>query len=317
MHLTLACFDHIHTHIIMMNLQLHDFECKKYCFIVERFQALLKLEVSPAYDRHERGKTYDSSPMSGGFTSPALWRENFVGRCYTMVDLPEFSFSRETVEIAMSYLDSYIDRKGGDIFGVNDSNATAEAEPMIKLELLIASSACLFIAIKLNEPNHHFDIPTLVRINNGHFARQDIVDAEKDILKVLDFRMSPPTVMSFVRLYLSFLEGCGSPIDKEAPLSEEEINYVIGFAKLLSELSLYDRFFVDKDASKIAFACVLTAFEGMSRDNFPQAYMQRVADCVLKEGKLDYRDECVHRCRVQLRITFEACRTIRRNPKVS
>ncbi len=299
--------------------QSKDFEHDKNRSIVTEFQALLKLEVSHAYVRYGRGRLYDSSlTKTGEYASPALWRETFVGRCYVLVDLYEYYFSRETIDIAMSYLDAYLYRKGGDMFeqqatSKDTTDATPQSdEPMIKMELLIASSACLFIAIKLHEPDHHFDIPTIIRINNGHFTRQQIIDAEKDILTTLDFRLSPPTVMSFIRIYLAFLKGSRNAITGEIPLSEEAINQVTGLARFLSELSLYDIFFVDKDESKIALACVLTAFEGVSREVVPQAYRQRVVDCVYREGSLNCTDECVYKCRVQLRNIFESRRSIKR-----
>ncbi len=302
---------------LQCNSPVPSLEQSEYLSIVAEFQALLEVEICPAYHRLERGELYDTSPRRGGYISPALWRETFVSRCYNMLGLPEFPFSRETIDIAMSYLDAYLYRKGGDIFGANDDINTAvgetKAEPMIKLDLLIASSACLFLAIKLHEPDHYFDISTLVRINNGHFTRQDIINAEKDILITLDFRISPPTVMSFIRIYLALLEGSGSAIaiSGEAPLSEEAINQVTGLAKSLSELSLYDIFFVDKDVSKIALACVLTAFEGISCEAIPQAYRQRVVDCVHREGNLNCTDECVYKCMVQLRIALEARLSVR------
>jgi len=244
--------------------------------------------------------------------SYSLWRKLFVARCFKIVDLPQFYFNRETVDIALSYIDEYLYKKGADVFDDDDNIASQSGQQQQgkRLKILILSSACLFLAIKLHESNHQFDIPTLVRLNNEQFTRQDIVEAEKDILTVLDFSLSPPTIMSFVPLYLAFLDGTGSTIaiDGEVPLSDEAIKHVTGLAKFLSELSMYDGFFADKDVSKIALACVLTAFEGISRDDFPQAYRQIVVDCVFQEGKLDCTDETVYECRMKLRSIFQANR---------
>ncbi len=287
-----------------MTLQPQDFEQDKDHSNAVNLSVLLKVEAHPAYNRQGRGNL--NSP------SAALSRKAIVRRCYRTVDMREHYFSREIVDVAMSILDAYLYTKGGDMYEDDNSEAEGQPEPAIKLELLIASSACLFLAIKVYEPDRHFDIPTLVRINNNQFTRQDIVDAEKDILITLDFKLSPPTIMSFIRIYLAFLKGPESTIAGEPPLSEDSIKHVTNLAKFLSELSLYDLFFVDKDASKIALACVLTAFEGISRDAFPQAYRQRIVDCVYREGKLDCTDECVYKCRLQLRNTFESRRSVRR-----
>ncbi len=277
----------------------------QYVSNLDTFQRLLELEISPEYDRHKRREQLYELYVSLEYPCTARCRESFVGWCYKIVDLHELYFNREVVDIALSYLDEYLYKKGAGIFD-NDENNGEQSVQGKRLKMSMVSSACLFLAIKVHESNHQFDIPALVQFSSGQFTAQDIVEVERDILIVLDFRLSPPTIMSFVRLYLAIVKGSGSTIDEEVPLSKEAINHVAGLAKFLSELSMYDIFFADKDVSKIALACVLTAFEGISRDDFPQAYRQRLVDFVFNEGKLNCVDEVVYKCRIKLRSMFQA-----------
>jgi len=133
----------------------------------------------------------------------------------------------------------------------------------------------------------------------------------------LDFRLSPPTIMSFVRPFLSLFDNI---IIEEssvvmASLTPKAISHVLGLAKFLSELSMYEIYFVNRKTSHIALACVLTAFEGISRKDFPQEYRQKLVDKVYQLGHIDCTSKEVYACRVKLRQMFEDKRPPGRRPR--
>jgi len=261
------------------------------------------------------------------------WRENVVGWFYKIVDLSDhYYFSRETVDIALSYLDAYLLQKGDELFDdtstfTSSSAATAtatatamtmtETEQVKNLKFKIISSTCIFLAIKLHESNNRFTIASLMSLNGSSFTKDDILDTEKDIVMTLDFRLSPPTIMSFVRPFLSLFDNI---IIEEssvvmASLTPKAISHVLGLAKFLSELSMYEIYFVNRKTSHIALACVLTAFEGISRKDFPQEYRQKLVDKVYQLGHIDCTSKEVYACRVKLRQMFEDKRPPGRRPR--
>lgn len=306
---------------------------------------LLLLEKVPFYNKEEWPKTgayVSSTPPRGGnlqsvfdavsgpssLTSSSAsshkrnkpstkWRENVVGWFYKIVDLAEYYFSRETVDIALSYLDAYLLRKGDRLFSTLASASKAMTEQAKNLLFKIISSTCIFLAIKLHESNHRFTIDFLMSLNGSSFTKDDILETEKDIVMTLDFRLSPPTIMSFVRPFLSLFDNIVIEDDsvEVTSLAPKAIKHVLGLARFLSELSMYEIFFVNKKTSHIALACVLTAFEGISRKDFPQAYRQKLVDKVFQVGNIDCTSKEVYACRVKLRQMFEDKRPPGRSPR--
>jgi len=255
------------------------------------------------------------------------WRENVVGWFYKIVDLSDqYYFSRETVDIALSYLDAYLLQKGDELFddtftsSSTSASASAamtetETEQVKNLKFKIISSTCIFLAIKLHESNNRFTIAALMSLNGSSFTKADILETEKDIVMTLDFRLSPPTIMSFVRPFLSLFDNIVIYDSSVASLTPKAISHVLGLARFLSELSMYEIYFVNRKTSHIALACVLTAFEGISRTEFPQEYRQKLVDKVYQLGRIDCTSKEVYACRVKLRQMFEDKRPPGRRPR--
>lgn len=104
----------------------------------------------------------------------------------------EIQGSQETVEIAMDHLDRFLASGTG--------SAAFEDKKMFQL----SSCTCLYMAVKAHE---HFSLtPTFIaQLSNGAFTAGDVESMELIIAKALEWRLNPPTCLSFLRLYLDLM----------------------------------------------------------------------------------------------------------------
>jgi len=86
-----------------------------------------------------------------------------------------------------------------------------------KFQLVAISS--FYIAVKLYE-QVELSVGTLAKLCKGYYAESDIIDSEEDILFALDFRLTTPTPMEFIRHYIHLLPS--ETIDKKNLLKECE-----------------------------------------------------------------------------------------------
>mmetsp|Transcript_29199 Transcript_29199/g.47928 ORF Transcript_29199/g.47928 Transcript_29199/m.47928 type:complete len:291 (-) Transcript_29199:109-981(-) len=100
----------------------------------------------------------------------------------------------ETVWIAMSFFDRYLSSGKG--------KSQEALEDRYKFQL--AAIAAFYTAIKICT-HVKFDAATLAKLCQHYFAAADITSMEKDILFALDWRVSCPTPMEFVRYLLELL----------------------------------------------------------------------------------------------------------------
>lgn len=228
-------------------------------------------------NHHGSNAMFDSlkSDSSSGSLNE-VWREKICEWSYQVVD--HFDFSREVVGVSMSFLDRYLSTRR-----VN------------KKIFQLAAMTCLYLSIKLYEPGS-LKVSSLIGLSRGFFTKEHIISMEESILTVLDYRLHPPTVMGFIRDFISLLSD---NVDERLHIDIYEL------ATFLSELSVCDYFFVGKMPSNVALACVLTAFEGMSHDRLPRACRQEFVDDIFRLAKINCTVNEVHQCRLRLRDVYQ------------
>eukprot|EP00557_Chaetoceros_sp_GSL56_P011965 CAMPEP_0176476442 /NCGR_PEP_ID=MMETSP0200_2-20121128/53_1 /TAXON_ID=947934 /ORGANISM="Chaetoceros sp., Strain GSL56" /LENGTH=325 /DNA_ID=CAMNT_0017872109 /DNA_START=115 /DNA_END=1092 /DNA_ORIENTATION=+ len=249
-------------------------------YLSPQHQALVSLEEirsadAFALDGNERLLSSLPSESSAGELTE-IWRERICDWCYQVVD--HFDFSREVVAVAMSYLDRYLC-----------------ARKVNKKLFQLAAMASLFIAIKLHEPSA-LKLTSLTGLSRGFFTPDHIIAMEQSILRTLKWRMNPPTVMTAVRLFLDLL---ATDISNQARLECTELS------RFLSELSVCDYFFTTKKPSHVALACILTSFEGLSRDCVSRAHCQHFVDSAFRTSWIDCTVSEVLDCRLRLRELYD------------
>jgi hypothetical protein len=150
-------------------------------------------------------------------------------------------FRRETVVVAMSYLDRYL--------------STEHGRPALlsqKHYQLVAMTA-LYIAIKISEPME-VDTSLLSDLSQGMYSEMDFVDMEQHILEVLEYRVCGPTALSFVQVFLGL-----APVT----IHPDVAALIMDSARYQTELLVSSQSLCTVKPSEAAFAAILNAMEGL------------------------------------------------------
>ena len=152
--------------------------------------------------------------------------------------LEKIGSSRETAEIALSYLDRFL---ACPEFG-------SQALRNKKLFQLTCTT-CLYVSVKIHElqaitPN------LLADLSQGIFTAQEIEEMELVLARKLQWRLNPPTSLAFVREYLELL-----------PLTDDVKFVAYDLAEHQTEVALDDpRLFCERK-SIVAYMAVQNALE--------------------------------------------------------
>mmetsp|Transcript_21083 Transcript_21083/g.29766 ORF Transcript_21083/g.29766 Transcript_21083/m.29766 type:complete len:325 (+) Transcript_21083:119-1093(+) len=191
-------------------------------------------------------------------TVDAECRYKMADWCFQVVDFCKFN--RETVSIAMSFLDRYLSTDVG-----------ASKCLSSKKEFQLAAMTALYTAVKINEPEA-MDPKVIAGLSRGVYTEDQVTDMELSILTALQWRMNPPTALSFVRAFFQLI-----PKDT---LSESVQEAAFELARFQTELAISDYQYCTCKASTIAIAALANAFEGLEHHHHggaayqPKQYLQ-------------------------------------------
>lgn len=172
-----------------------------------------------------------SHPVDAGSrTAIATW-------CDQVADT--LSFSRETVSLAMSYFDRYLSS------GKGQSGDSLQSKDQFQL----AAIASFYLAIKLNEPIV-MGIDHMSRMTRGFYSEEEIATMEQDILFSLEWRVSGPTPMDFVRHLVELL-----PESVHRSCAEG----MLQIAEMKMEFAKSDIFFSRYKPSIVGVGCIMCA----------------------------------------------------------
>jgi hypothetical protein len=202
------------------------------------------------------------------------WREKICAWSYSVVD--HFDLSREMVAISMNLFDRFMATRGNKCTG----NMA-----------LLTSLTTLHLAIKLHDTKK-IKISTLANLSRGQFGPAHIEEMEMVILNALGWAVHPPTAYSFIAHLLLFLP-------QEAPTTVRKDLYEL--SRYLSELTVCDSFFVDHNASTIAFSSILNVMEDMSYSKLSAGLREKfLRDLSTKVG-FNFHDPSVSAARERIR----------------
>ncbi|KAL7496430.1 hypothetical protein ACHAWT_007806 [Skeletonema menzelii] len=162
------------------------------------------------------------------------WREKICHWSFNVID--HFDLSREVVAVSMSLFDRFLATRGN---RCNGSTA------------LLASLTTLHIAIKVNEVRK-IKLGTLANLSRGQFGPSHIEEMEWNVLTSLEWKIHPPTSMSFISHLLLLL-----PPQVDDACKEE----IYALSRYITELSVCDSAFVEINPSSVAFAAILNSLE--------------------------------------------------------
>lgn len=164
-------------------------------------------------------------------------RSKMAQWCMTLMDACQLN--RETVSIAMSYLDRYLATKHG-MECIEDS-ATFQ----------LAVMTALYSAIKIHEEKA-ISPEVLSTISRGFYTKKDMEEMEWKMLNALQWRVNTPTPLAFCREYLSQL-------NLDAGMKDQ----LLSLAQVQIELTVADYNFVTVKPSSIGFAALVNAMDVM------------------------------------------------------
>jgi Cyclin, N-terminal domain/Cyclin, C-terminal domain len=160
------------------------------------------------------------------------------------------SLDRETVEIAMSYVDRFVQSDAGmDVLQHSD-----------QYQLLVVTA--LYVAIKVHE-TVAISTSQFEKISRNAFTAIDVETMERRLLKGLDWKLHPPTSLCFARYYLELIPSLKVKQDMK------DTAFIL--CKVQTELAVRDCSLVSVRASTIAFASLMNAFEALGVMDFPSS----------------------------------------------
>jgi len=155
------------------------------------------------------------------------------------------NYKRETVAIAMNCLDRFMSSPSGQ-------------EILLDRNLYqLAAMTALYSSVKIHE-QEAMDPNLVSTLSRGVHSPQAVEAMESKMLNAIQWRVNPPTAMSFVRSMIDLVpDHVMHACEKEA---------VMDIAKFQIEMVVNEYEFCTAKASSIAFACALNAMESVMDD---------------------------------------------------
>jgi len=178
------------------------------------------------------------------------WCYQIVGHC---------KFSRDTVAISTNYLDRFLSTTEG-----------IDAKKDRKI-FQLATMACLYTAIKIHEVEA-IDPTFISNLSKGNFTEKQVVDMEQRIITSLQWRLNPPTPLSFTQQILSIIP--------DKTMSKNERSKAMKLATYQTELSVGEYYFLSYDASCIALASLANSMQATRRGKSYQHILQTISKIV-------------------------------------
>lgn len=207
--------------------------------------------------RQQSHKPCHASPVD------AECRFKMVEWCYQVVDFCKFG--RETVAIAMSYLDRYLMTEAG--------RPALDDRKIFQL----AAITSVYTAIKIHEPQA-MESKVVAKLSRGTYTEQQVTDMEMSILVAIEWRMNPPTALSFLNAFFALLP--------EGTMIQMEQDAMYEFAKFQTELAVNEFSLVAIDASTVAFSALLNALETIAAGTIDVAATLAKVSCIDSESNL-------------------------------
>lgn len=193
--------------------------------------------TSPSQTANDKGDTFDTD------TKMVVCRSKMYGWMYNLVD--KHSLDRELVAVAASYMDRYL----------------SQQNPISRGHISqLVGVTSLYLAIKIfRDQGKCAGAASFAGLSRGLFTEHDIIKMESNMLNALDWRMHPPTVITFGRALLSMIpRNACSPFSRRSMF--ERIRYLL-------ELSIAVPFFLGKKQSNIAIGAFMEIMESDEQPN--------------------------------------------------
>ena len=228
--------------------------------LIDRVGAMLSQESQSHYITKDylRPSLRESHSKSKKYVTPSA-RAKIVRWIYDIVDY--FDLDRSTVSMAMSYVDRFMSTSAGK---PSRRNITSYQ---------LTCLACLFLATKTIDSTR-LDVDLLVKASRGCYDRQEILDAESEVLDALNWRVCDVTSSCLSNHLLGLLI-------KVVPMDSLTVESLVDFTRFQIELSVaeYD-ISVLRRPSTVALAAVLNSMELLDFTSSQKVVFNRVIQSI-------------------------------------
>jgi len=175
------------------------------------------------------------------------WRCKMVEWSYSISD--HFELDRNTVAVAMNIFDRFMSIITTEI---HDEEENIQGVVYYQLAAMI----CLYTAVKIHEPVA-FEPKIISLMSGGVYSEEQVTDMEQTILHTVQWRLNPPTPITFVHCFLSMI-----PIEIIDPKTGD-YNAILELTKHQIELGIKDYSSVVSHASSMALAALTNAIQAI------------------------------------------------------
>mmetsp|Transcript_7441 Transcript_7441/g.20692 ORF Transcript_7441/g.20692 Transcript_7441/m.20692 type:complete len:462 (+) Transcript_7441:255-1640(+) len=246
-------------------------------------------------------------------TAPdAACRAKMVDWCTQVIDY--IQFSRETVAVAMSYVDRYLSTIATAISSPNHHRRhqhffTAEQRAPLhdRKEYQLLCMAALHTAIKIREPLE-MDTELVAELSRGTYTAADVAFMEQQLLIVLGWRVAGPTGLDFCRhlIELTLTHGTNSSNssanNKNSSNADRIAEAMVDLCRYQTELAAADYRFVTLKPSTVAVSACLNAIEALGDTVIAPTERLVVVETIRRVTKIDPNARAVRTCREELMI---------------
>ena len=177
-------------------------------------------------------------------------------------DITDFcDYSRETAWIALNMLDRFMASRDG------------QSILLVRNQFQLAAMAALYTAVKIHE--HEAMDPNLVStLSQGVHSPEAVEKMEFRMLNAVQWRVNPPTAMSFVRKMLE--------LGPQGLIEQNEQKALMEVTQMQLDLASSDYDFCQRHASHVALSAVLNAIETVSDDGMLHADFEETLSKVME-----------------------------------
>jgi hypothetical protein len=179
-----------------------------------------------------------------GLPLDANARSTIVRWCLRVIKICQYK--HDIAAIAIDYLDRYV--------------ATHQGQEALldRRHYQLASLTCVYCAIKLHGDRPPLGPTVIAKLSNGEISHNDVENMELKLLHALEWRMNPPTAMSFVRSHLDLVH------EDEVDVFTREAILDLSQLQVNESLLRYD--FVSEKRSRLGLAALLNAADSLCDD---------------------------------------------------
>lgn len=222
--------------------------------------------------------------------------------CYTVIDY--IKFRRETVSIAMNYLDRFL------------ATGCPRAQEVMcsRREYQLASMTTLFMAIKINEPVV-VDVHLMTELSKGVYRTSDFKRMETDILFGLNWYVNGPTAHSFALHLLTLMQQRQETM-LAMGVSSPSINYdeLLQLASYKIELAVGEYSLMTQKPSVIATASIWSCLQELSRKSpyamtIQQHFFEITSNFNIQMDCLQETKECLEQSKLERTMKMRSINT--------